>query len=1272
MKNAILCVSVAIFLILTLNAHQTLAATIHVPADYATIQGAIDVAVDGDLVLVAPGTYIENIDFLGKAITVRSESVAEITFIDGNQAGSVVTITNVETEEAVLDGFTIQNGSGNFIDDSTWGGGIFIETSSPTITNCMILENSATEGGGIFILNYSNPTISSCTIAGNSAQDEGGAVKSQDSDPMITNCTIVDNFAGAGGGVCVIEFLPPTGADPTITNTIIWGNADLQIRAYSEFPVLTYSDIQRPGGVYDGEGNINADPLFVDPENGDYHITAMSPCIDAGIDAGVYTDVDGEVRPQGCGVDMGADENACRDCDGDKYTDLECGGDDCDDSREDIRPGAEEHCDGFDNDCDGLIDNRDIDEDGYIDQACGGPDCDDTNPEIYPGSDYDGDGSAGCYEDCDDADPDFYHGAPELCDGLDTDCDGIIPVDEEDGDGDGWIFCLDCDDADPQSSPGLVEGLGPDNCEDGLDNDCDGLIDYTDSGCRLYKVPTVYSTIQNAINVAFDGALIIVDPGTYVESIDFLGKAITLKSKSGFEETVISGTGGSRSVVTFADGETESTVIDGFTIRNGSGYYHDWPSPILRYGGGIYCESSSPSISNCMITENHIASDCGEWEAAFARGGGIYCTGSSPTITKCIISDNSVACDGDVLCCSANTGAGIYCEGPDSLVTIRDCIISNNICGMFNMPSGGGISSNGASLVIENCIISENDGRFDGGGIHCINSPLLEITNSTIAWNLAGLHGSGIHFLNTPTEITNSIIWGNYVSQQIYGAEELSDITYSDVEGGWPGEGNIDVYPLFGSADYRLTVFSPCIDAGDPEPAYYDECFPPSMGTELNDMGAYGGPGACEWCDADHDGYDNEFCGGYDCDDFDPATYPGAPEICDEKDNNCDGVIPDDELTDEDSDGWVLCDDCDETDPLVNPAVIEGAAAENCNDGVDNDCDGLIDTDQECIPIQVPIGQPTIQAAIEAAGLGDLIIVSPGTYSENINFMGKYIKVKSTTGPYKTTIFGNQRGSVVTFRGGETSNTVLDGFSIQNGSGTQGSFPPWSSTYFGGGIYCYKSSPMITKCIISDNFAQSGGGIYCYQSTSTFTNCMITGNMCYDSSRGGGGFCINYSSPTITNCTIAQNVSLSAIGGTGGGVFQDHSSTIITNSIIWNNHSYFGSQIYDEHHTAIITYTDVEGGWTGEGNIDADPHFVGGVTYHLRPGSPCVDTGTDAGVYTDMEGQTRPWGAGFDMGADEFSTEPCSVIASSGNQFLAFYLIQALALVFFRRRFLRR
>ena len=98
------------------------AAVIRVPQDFSTIQGAIDAAVNGDTVRVAPGTYIENIDFLGKAITVASETGPDVTIIDGSSsvAGSVVSFTSGEGPTSVLNGFTVQNG------DASEGGGVTI------------------------------------------------------------------------------------------------------------------------------------------------------------------------------------------------------------------------------------------------------------------------------------------------------------------------------------------------------------------------------------------------------------------------------------------------------------------------------------------------------------------------------------------------------------------------------------------------------------------------------------------------------------------------------------------------------------------------------------------------------------------------------------------------------------------------------------------------------------------------------------------------------------------------------------------------------------------------------------------------------------------------------------------------------------------------------------------------------------------------------------------------------------------------------------------
>ncbi|HSF30726.1 MAG TPA: hypothetical protein VLK82_09690, partial [Candidatus Tectomicrobia bacterium] len=137
-------------LVVSLSALE--AATIHVPGDYATIQDAMNAAVDGDTVLVAPGTYHERVSFFGKAITLTSEQGPEVTIIDGDQAGSVVTFASGEGLASVLSGFTLQNGRGDFE-----GGGIRIANASPTIMRNVIRSNGACAGAGIAI-GFGSPT----------------------------------------------------------------------------------------------------------------------------------------------------------------------------------------------------------------------------------------------------------------------------------------------------------------------------------------------------------------------------------------------------------------------------------------------------------------------------------------------------------------------------------------------------------------------------------------------------------------------------------------------------------------------------------------------------------------------------------------------------------------------------------------------------------------------------------------------------------------------------------------------------------------------------------------------------------------------------------------------------------------------------------------------------------------------------------------------------------------------------------------------------------
>ena len=213
-------------------------------------------------------------------------------------------------------------------------------------------------------------------------------------------------------------------------------------------------------------------------------------------------------------------------------------------------------------------------------------------------------------------------------------------------------------------------------------------------------------------------------------------------------------------------------------------------------GGGILCNGSSPTISNCLIIEN-----VADW-----LGGGIYCYYSSPTIENCVIKHNLAGCyyggNGGGICCyysaptiknctiedniadSWGNGGGIYCYGSSYSPTIDSCTIRGNIAdkyggGIFcdNSPTisnctisgnstlcdmGGGITciGSGSSPTIENCAISDNSAGGDCGGIYCIDSSPY-ITNCTIGGNSTNYHGGGIYCVSSSATISYCVISGN-------------------------------------------------------------------------------------------------------------------------------------------------------------------------------------------------------------------------------------------------------------------------------------------------------------------------------------------------------------------------------------------------------------------------------------------------------------------------------------------------------------------------------
>ncbi len=354
----------AVCFLAVLICNSAIAAVRYVPDEYPTIQAAVNACKDFDTVIVAPGRYSgsgnRNITFNGKAITVRSTDpsdpqIVSTTVIDCEDKGRAFVFYMGEKADSTVAGLTVTKGYGLL------GGAIYCTSdSSPSISNCVIIDNSAVFGGGIACAsNKTRPKISNCRLTANSALVGGGGIYCNGASPIIRNCIISGNFAPNGGAMYSHNVGNPVVANSTISgnaasssaggvycykssnltinNSILWANTAMSA---SEVFVgnlgaatsirISYSDIQ--GGdenvlcdsgctVNWGQGNIDVDPHFTttgyltDTEGytgGEYHLLEESPCIDAGDPAFAAepdeTDIDGDPRISGAKIDLGADE----------------------------------------------------------------------------------------------------------------------------------------------------------------------------------------------------------------------------------------------------------------------------------------------------------------------------------------------------------------------------------------------------------------------------------------------------------------------------------------------------------------------------------------------------------------------------------------------------------------------------------------------------------------------------------------------------------------------------------------------------------------------------------------------------------------------------------------------------------------------------------------------------------------------------------------------------------------------------------------------------
>lgn len=480
-----------------------------------------------------------------------------------------------------------------------------------------------------------------------------------------------------------------------------------------------------------------------------------------------------------------------------------------------------------------------------------------------------------------------------------------------------------------------LSGLSPAGLAATITVDVDGGADFSD--------------IQAAVDAAQDGDTVLVKAGEYViaQPIDFNRlylhldpaspplKNIVLRSEAGPEATVIRRAppvecGCRYGVVIFEKGETEASVLSGFTLKG----YGGLTGAGVNLGSWPVGRPPSPVIENCIITENYAIDS--------SAGGGLMSYGGAPTLIDCTIAGNISGYDNDtaggvsfhggsgtLVGCRivgnslrAGSGGGVAIDGGAS-VSLIDCVIMGN----YSSWGGGVVCMSSSDVLLVNCLVAGNAAESDAG-IGCVDSS-LDLVNCTVADNHASSDGScaGVRVAYSSAGVKNGIFWGNDASSLVVDENSSAAVTFSTIESDtlFPGEGNSGADPLFLKAgafdferfatfqiegvefrlpdfivdppDYHLKPESPALDAGT------------SSGAPTTDLEGHGRP-----------------CGaGVDMGAYEAGACPATTRQFRRADVNSDGAL-------------------DIADPIsLLGYLFLGGAAPQCIDAADADDSGALD-----------------------------------------------------------------------------------------------------------------------------------------------------------------------------------------------------------------------------------------------------------------------------------------------------------------------------------------